>query len=115
MSKLLIFLAFIQQPAMQPASPTQVKVTAGSSQVGCETKEEFRHYHQSTYEKDGAIPSVAGCHRLPRGSALKELGESDHVDLGFPNYVPLDRYEVIFEGKTLKLWLSPSSVEKTKP
>ena len=102
--------------AMTHPLPTssQPKITSARAQVGCATIKQYESYHTSTYEKDGATPRTEGCVLLNAGTALKDLGNHAEATIMFGDKVPIDEYEANVNGKTLILWLSPSSVEKPK-
>jgi hypothetical protein len=110
----LLSCAYAQEKQQGPL----VHVNRARSEIGCETKGAFEEYHTSTYEKDGAEPRTKGCVRLAAGTELKRLGQKDVATIVFGDKVAIERYEAsIKEGsdkgvKTVKVWLSPSSIEE---
>jgi hypothetical protein len=43
---------------------------------------------------------------------VKDLGKKDEATIMFGDKVPIELYEVVVDGKTLDLWLSPSDIEE---
>jgi hypothetical protein len=103
---LLLLIALLPTAAI---SSSVFRITFERSQVGCETIPEYEQYHSVTYEKTGATPQTAGCHRLAANSVVKPLEQNGNAKIAGVE-VPVGLYEVTVGDHAVRLWLSPSAV-----